>query len=445
MTTMLERAAGPSAAAPAAAATTTVAPTTRAGRRDASVDLVRALCLVVVVGLHAMMVGVSLVDGVPVIENAMERWAGFPLASWVIQVMPLFFVLGGFSAHRQWTGMRARGGSRTDYLAKRLRRLLPPVVGAIAVTALALGALTAAGLPAELVGEAGHRLSQPLWFMGVYLLCTLLVPVMVRMHDVAPARTTLGLAGAALGIDALRAATGVEAIGFANLLLVWLAAQQLGFWIADGRVDRWSRSTLRVLGAGGLAVAVALCLVGLSSHDLFEALNPPSVVLVLLGVAQASLVVLARARLQRVARGRRVAAVVGAVNARAMTIYAWHMLVLIGLAGVSLAIPALLPAPLGEAWWQSRPLWLLVVAVATAALVRVVGALESGPLAERIAQASGGAALRPGWLVAAYVVAAAGVVGVLVLGSVPIVWAVAALALAAVLGVARLHRASVVP
>ncbi|GEK79464.1 acyltransferase family protein [Agrococcus baldri] len=429
MTTMLER------------ATTTTTDASARGRRDASVDLVRSLCLIVVVGLHAMMVGISLVDGAPVIINAMEAWPGFPIATWVVQVMPLFFVLGGFSAHRQWTGMRARGATRAEYLAKRLRRLLPPVVGAIAATALALGGLAAAGLPGELVGEAGFRLSQPLWFLGVYLLCTLLVPVMVRMHSVAPVVTTLGLLGGALGVDALRAATGIDAIGFANLLLVWLAAQQLGFWIADGSVDRWSRPALRAAGAASLALAVALCLVGLTTHDLFQALNPPSAVLVLLGAAQASLVVLARERLQRLARRRPVAVVVGAINARAMTVYAWHMLVLIALAGASLVSPVLSPAPLGDAWWLSRPLWLLAVAVAVAAVVRLAGALETGALAERIAGAGradrGAAGPRPGRMVAVYLGGAAAVLAVLVSGSMPLVWAVAALALAAALGLAR--------
>ncbi|MCH1882188.1 acyltransferase [Agrococcus sp. ARC_14] len=442
MTTMLER-----------ATTTTRADAVSRGRRDASVDLVRALCLLVVVGLHAMMVGVSVVDGAPVIENAMDRWEGFPLASWVVQVMPLFFVLGGFSAHRQWTGMRARDRTAADYLATRLRRLLPPVIGAVAVTALSLAALVAAGVPAELVGEAGFRLSQPLWFMGVYLLCTLLVPVMVRMHEVVRVRTTLALAGAALGIDVLRAATGVDAIGFANLLLVWLSAQQLGFWIADGSVDRWSRAVLLRLGAGALALAIAVCAAGLSTPDLFQALNPPSVVLVLLGVAQAAAMVMVRDRLRRIAGARVVARAVGAINARAMTIYSWHMLVLIGLAGASLVSPALLPEPLSDAWWQSRPLWLLAVGVATIAVVRMAGVLETGALAARIAATVEGAAPRAAGMVAAYLFGAAGVLAVLVFGSLPAVWAVAALVLGASLMVARgaqlqrasLRRASVVP
>lgn len=420
------------------AASTTTTDASPAGRRDASVDLVRALCLIVVVGLHAMMVGITLVDGAPVIENAMERWAWFPLATWVIQVMPLFFVLGGFSAHGQWSRMRARGGTPADYLAARLRRLLPPVAGAIAATALALGGLSLAGLPAALVGEAGFRLSQPLWFLGVYLLCTLLVPTMVRMHSVAPGTTTAALVAGALGVDALRAGTGIEAIGFANLLLVWLAAQQLGFWIADGSVDRWSRRTLAGVGSGALALAVAVCGAGLSSPDLFQALNPPTTALVLLGAAQAAAVVLARGRLQRIAARRRVAAAIGAINARAMTIYAWHMLVLIGLAGISLASPVLSPEPLGEAWWQSRPVWLLIVAIGVIAVVRVAGVLESGAVAVVIARpAAGAGAPRFEPLAAVVLAAAAGVLAVLLAGSAPLTWAVAAIVLLAALVVAR--------
>lgn len=428
MTTMLERPTAVTGGRP------------RQRSRDASVDLVRALCLLTVVALHAMMVGVGLVDGAPVIENAMERWSGFPIATWVVQVMPLFFVLGGFSAHRQWERMRARGEGRGDYLAQRLRRLLPPVLGAIGATALALGAISAAGLPAHLVAEAGLRLGQPLWFLGVYLLCTLLVPLMVRMHELAPTTTTLSLASAALGVDALRAITGIEAVGFANLLLVWLAAQQLGFWIADGTVDRWSRSAVRALGAGALALAGALCLLGLSSPDLFQALNPPSAVLVLLGVAQSAIMVLARERLRAVAQGRRAAAALGAINARAMTIYAWHMLVLIALAGASLSSPALLPTPLSEEWWWSRPLWLLAVAAATVVVVRVVGVLETGAVADGLDARIRGASPSGARIAAAYLVAAAGVLGVLVARGEPLAWMIAALALSSSLALARGSR-----
>jgi peptidoglycan/LPS O-acetylase OafA/YrhL len=81
--------------------------------------------------------------------------------------MPLFFVLGGFSRVTQWSRLRTRGVSASDYLALRMRRLLPPALGAMGVTAVVLLVLSLSGVPADMVAVAGFRMSQPLWFLGV--------------------------------------------------------------------------------------------------------------------------------------------------------------------------------------------------------------------------------------------------------------------------------------
>lgn len=65
--------------------------------RDTGIDFVRALCVVGVVVLHAMMVGVTVADGGPVFHNAAAGSVWITPLSWVLQVMPLFFVIGGFS------------------------------------------------------------------------------------------------------------------------------------------------------------------------------------------------------------------------------------------------------------------------------------------------------------------------------------------------------------
>src|SRR5690606_28859796 len=208
----------PARTAPAAAPARTA--------RDSSIDLARAWCLVIVVGLHALMVGVSVSAGAAQLETAMDGWSGFAAPSWLAQVMPLFFVLGGFSSATQWTRLRTRGVSGHAYVAMRMRRLLPPALGAMGVTALALLALALSGVPGEIVAIAGFRMGQVLWFLGVYLLCTALVPLMVRLHRSAPWATVAVLAALVVGVDAARLATEVQAIGFANLLFVWLLLQQ---------------------------------------------------------------------------------------------------------------------------------------------------------------------------------------------------------------------------
>src|SRR4051812_35688730 len=106
--------------------------------RDRSIDLVRSSLLLVVVALHSMMAGVSVGPEGIVVGNALENQGWFAPLTWVVQIMPLFFVVGGFSSHTQWTRMRAQGRSASDYVVGRLHRLLVPALVAIAGVAIVL-------------------------------------------------------------------------------------------------------------------------------------------------------------------------------------------------------------------------------------------------------------------------------------------------------------------
>ncbi|WP_025159481.1 acyltransferase family protein [Leifsonia aquatica] len=351
--------------------------------RDPAVDLARAGCLVVVVLLHALMVGVGIGESGPVLQNAMEGWPGFAPLSWIVQVMPLFFLLGGFSAHTQWERMRRRGAGYGDYLAGRVRRLLVPASAALVAVAVLLSALAIAGVPASLVAIAGFRISQPLWFLGVYILCTAAVPPLVALHRRAPVVGLLTPAAVAVAVDVARGATGVTAIGFANLLFVWLTVQQLGFWLASGRLAGVSRRRLAVVGVAALGLLLLLCANGVWSFDMLANLNPPTCALLLLAVAQLSVLHLAAPTLRRWARLPGPSRFVAVVSARSMTVYLWHMPVLIVLAGGllvgALVVPGLrLPAPLSGDWWLTRPLWFAAVLVAVAAVVAAAGRFETG-------------------------------------------------------------------
>ena len=346
------------------------------GGRDRAVDLVRAACLLAVVGVHALMVGVSVSDGVPVLENALERWDGFTVFSWIAQMMPLFFIMGGFASAQHFRRMRERGATAPAYVAARIGRLLPVPLLATGATLVALIVLSAAGLDPDLVATAGWRISQPLWFLGVYVLCSALVPVMLRLHERAPRATLLGLGIAIAAVDGVRAATGADAVGFANLLFVWLFVQQLGFRLADGSAPS-RRSALIALGG-----IVALIALGLSPANLFEALNPPTAALALLGVVQCAVFAAVRPRLARWAELPAVRRASDALNGCAMTVYSWHMPVVVLLAGLLLLAGSALPTPLSPEWWASRPVWLAAAGIAVAAVVAAVARIERGSRAE---------------------------------------------------------------
>lgn len=400
-----------------------LAPTAGApsAHRDTGIDLVRAFCITAVVLLHAIMVGVTIGDVGPVFANASEgAWWIVPV-SWMLQVMPLFFIIGGFSGFLAHHRARQRGATASAFVAGRVHRLLRPAVITIAVAGASLALLLAAGVGADLVATAGFRYGQPLWFLGVFLLCQALLPAMSALHRRAPLRTVGLLVAAALCVDAVRGATGLDAVGFVNLGFVWLALQQLGFFLADGTVDALSRRTRAVVGIAALAALVVTTATGVYSPDLIESINPPTGVLLLVGAVHLSALSLVRGPLTALSARPAAAAFSSFVNRRAMTVYLWHMPVLLAMAGMS-ALLALagwmhLPALGSAAWWLGRPLWLVAALLFTALVAVVFAKAETA--------APSLTALAPGRVARAVAIGAAGVVLLLVAGTTPLTAAVA--------------------
>jgi peptidoglycan/LPS O-acetylase OafA/YrhL len=351
--------------------------------RDTGIDLLRAGCVIGVVILHALMVGVTVTETGPQFVNAGEDALWMVPVSWLLQVMPLFFIIGGFAGATAFRRRRDAGATSGAFLAERIHRLLRPASVAIGVAGGGLALLALAGVPEDIVALAGYRYGQPLWFLGVFLLCQALLPSLLRWHERAPLRTLGALALAACVVDASRILSGVDLVGFLNLAFVWLTLQQLGFFFADGTIDRMSRRARIVIAIGCGAVLAASFLSGVHSPDLIENLNPPTTALLLVGVAHLMLVSLFRSQISEWSRRGPVRSVSDFVNRRTMTIYLWHMPVLLSMAGASALLALngslLLPEPGGPIWWLGRPLWLVLALLLTAVVAVALARVECAP------------------------------------------------------------------
>jgi hypothetical protein len=197
---------------------------------------------------------------------------------------------------------------------------------------------------------------------------------MAGLHARHPLVTVSALVAVVVAGDATRFATGVDAVGYANLLAVWLLVQQLGFFLADGSVERMPRRTRLGVAAAALGVLAVMTLAGPYSPDLFSNLNPPTACLVVLGVAQLALFTLVRPALRRWAERPRPRRTISRFGEWGMTLYLWHLPAFVLLAGALLVLHDVaglsLPAPLTDEWWWSRPAWLVAAALVTAVLVR---------------------------------------------------------------------------
>ncbi|WGW10819.1 acyltransferase [Saxibacter everestensis] len=402
--------------------------------RDRAVDLVRSASLFVVVLLHAMMVGVSVVDGDLSVGNAIADSGWFVPVSWLIQVMPLFFIVGGFASITSWRRMRARGASWTEYVNGRLQRLTVPAVVMISAVGLGLAIAQAAGMPADLLAEASLRIGQPLWFLAVYIGCSALVPIMSALHFRARRLTLLGLLIGVVGVDALRMGSGLDGFGYLNLAFVWLLIQQLGFVYADGWLEARSRRQLIVGLCASLAVLVVITGTGLYSADMLTNLNPPTVCLVLLGVGQLCLFGLIRPALNRWMANTSRQRAVTLLGDHAMTVYLWHMPVILAIVSVMIATRMPLPEPQSATWWVTRPLWLLTIAIVTFPVAMLLARVEASSGNAQWQSLLPARRLVRGWAPSAagplaVVLGIAGICTVLLAGFAPLLWTVVGAAL----------------
>src|SRR6185436_17259019 len=70
-------------------------------------------------------------------------------------------------------------------------------------------------------------------------------------------------------------------------------------------------------------------------------------------------------------------AVVFVVGSRLMTIYLWHLPIILIITGLSLLIPGAAPEPGSAAWWISRPILYVVVLAGVFGLSFLVGRWEA--------------------------------------------------------------------
>ena len=322
-------------------------------------------CVLVVVAAHLLFVGVgSAPDGGLAVSRPAENQPWFDAATWVGQVMPLFFVVGGFASITAWRSAARRGGTAASYVSTRLLRLAQPALPLFLFYLIAIAAAHLGGVDPVLIDAVVVGAGSPLWFLAAYTLCQALVPAAVALHTRAPVRTVVGLFAGVLLVDALQFGFGAPALGYLNLVFVWVLVQQLGFWYADGWFDRRRWWQLLLIAVVSWACLVPLTTFGPYDPDMLTNLNPPTLPLVLIGLGQACLLRLLKPVLAAIMRARAAQATVYFFGSRLMTIYLWHLPVIIVLSAIAIVIPGASPEPASAVWWWTRiPAYLLVLGV----------------------------------------------------------------------------------
>lgn len=352
-------------------------------RRDRYVDLLRVLAIGVVVAWHWSLSVLTWTGDRWVMPNPIHQVPGGWAATWLLQIMPLFFFVGGYANAAAWKAACRDGRGLTGYYFVRLRRLLLPVAVFLAAWTgfEILARLAVPGYPGVL--RYGLIAFTPLWFIAAYLWVVLLTPLTATAHAHARWLTLGVLAGAVVAADLGRFAAGLELLGWLNTALIWVLIHQFGYFYQDGTLDRLGRR-----GAVALAIAGVLTLAVLTSLEAYPRsmvatvgqdrsnILPTTVPIAVVALTQVGVAMLLRAPVTRWLRRPGAWKPVVAVNAVVMTVFLWHMTALLVMLAVLRTVGVEPPAGPDPAWWWQRPVWLLAPLPVLAVLVAVFGRFE---------------------------------------------------------------------
>src|SRR5262244_3539929 len=351
--------------------------------RNRYVDFLRAASMLVVTIGHWLaaapyfdasgeLVGAHILTVVP--------WTAW--LTWIVQVMPIFFMVGGYANGVSWRAARRDGKSYAAWLESRLRRLVWPILPLLVFWVAIVAIEYARGVRPELISYGSQVAFIPIWFLAVYIGIVLLVPIM----EAAWARFGMGsfwaLTAAAIAVDVMYFAADLRWLGFANYLFVWGAVFLLGYAWLD---ERFSERTLLIGAAGGfiallLLVHIApypISMIGVPG-DPISTTTPPKVTLIALAIMQGGLLLAAEAHARRWLASRLAWTATVAINVNIMTLFIWHLTatIVVVLAAYLAGGFGLRLEPGSSEWWWSRFPWLAANAIALIPFIVAFGSFE---------------------------------------------------------------------
>ncbi len=370
-------------------------------RRDGYLDALRGGSLVVVVLWHWGLTMLVWRGGAPHATSPLAYTPGLWIFTWVLQVMPLFFFVGGAVHLASWRRARDRGEPLGGFVRRRLGQLAVPGLAVVLLWVVIAAGLASRYGASQALGAAKLVLS-PLWFLAAYLLLVALLPVALWLHERLGVRGLLLLAGLAAATDLARVGMELRYAGWLNLVFVWGLAHQAGLhWEQLITASRLVAVGCAVGGLVGLTALVAVAgypgsMVGVPG-DRWSNMAPPTLAIVGLLAVQAGLVALLRPAAERLLSRPRWQAGVRALSRYALGLFLLHTT---GMAAYRSGLwvasgGGLDVTPPDLAWWLWRPVHVAGALLFTVPLVAGFVRWQAPVPADRSA-ALGSAALPAG-------------------------------------------------
>ena len=346
--------------------------------RNRYVDFLRAVSILVVVSGHWLVAALYYHDGSLSPAALMEIQPDTRWLTWIFQVMPIFFIVGGYANAVSIQSARRRGTDYAGWLAARLSRLVTPTLFLLIAWAALAAILHFSGVSGRVLQLASRAALIPTWFLAIYIMIVALAPATYIAWQRWGFASLLAFAIlGALG-DLAYFGSDFKWIGWSNYFWVWLSVHHLGYAWRDGRLG--SPAKLIAYSALGLAALILLtqlgpypdAMVGSPGGEVSNT-TPPKITLLALGIFQFGLLLAIEAPMRRLLSGLRLWAATVLINSMIMTLYLWHLTVMVIVVallylagGIGLGLE-----PGGFDWWITRPLWIgfLFTALLPAALL----------------------------------------------------------------------------
>ncbi|MEU6711078.1 acyltransferase [Nonomuraea sp. NPDC046802] len=347
--------------------------------RDKYVDWLRALSLIVVVVWHWAFTILEWKPHGPEPTSPLGFTSGLWILTWLLQVLPLFFYVGGHVHLLSWHRAKQRGVGIGAFVWRRIRALASPALFLSGVW-IAIGASVTLTFHVDWMWRVVLLVLSPLWFLGVYLVLIALLPVALWLHRRYDVLALIWLGGAVLVVDVLRFRYGIEWAGWLNMLLVWGLAHQAGFFY-DRVVILPRRYDFAVLWTGLFALFGLVysgiypgSMVGVPG-DKWSNMAPPTFVIVALLMFQIGLVEVLRPSMERVLERPGWRRVNGFINRYALPLFLFHTTGMAIALGLSWWLFGTLDTkiPPDLKWWLERPIAIIGPLICTLPVIYLFG------------------------------------------------------------------------
>jgi len=351
--------------------------------RNRYVDFLRAVSIIFVIAGHWLIATAYYVDGTLEPGHLLEDQPQTQWLTWLFQVMPIFFIVGGYANAVSLESARRKNISYAGWLVTRLNRLVAPLLVLIISWAVIAIVMQLLGVGPAVIQFTSQAALIPTWFLAIYIMVAILTPPAYQFWRRFGFASFWAFAAVAVLTDVAFFAADLRWLGWGNYFWVWLAVHQLGFAWREGRMG--SSVMLLVYSAVAFAILYLLifkgpypfAMVGSPDEGLSNTL-PPKITLIALGIFQFGLLLALENPMRRALSNLRLWAVTVLINSMIMTLYLWHITVMVIFGSVLYLLggTGLTLEPGSPDWWLTRPVWVAILVVLLVPVALLLSPLE---------------------------------------------------------------------